>query len=75
MTWCLSAAEMTHVIAGSVDVLFAVFSGQVAATAYIARFLAPTFVGNTLGGMVLCGCPQSCAGGRGFLRKSDRSRR
>jgi formate/nitrite transporter FocA (FNT family) len=53
VTWCLSAAEMTHVIAGSVDVLCAVFSGQVAASAYIGEFLIPTFVGNTLGGMVL----------------------
>ena len=29
ITWCLAAAELTHIIAGSLDVMFAVMSGAV----------------------------------------------
>jgi formate/nitrite transporter FocA (FNT family) len=53
VAWCLAASEMTHVIAGSVDVLFAVMVGRVEIGTYAVGFFLPTLVGNTLGGMVL----------------------
>jgi formate/nitrite transporter FocA (FNT family) len=51
ITWCLAATEMTHIIAGSVDVLFAVASRQVAPSTYLVKFVAPVFLGNTIGGL------------------------
>ena len=52
ITWCLSAAELTHVIAGSVDVLFAVMSGKLPFATYVAHFALPVFLGNTAGSLV-----------------------
>jgi formate-nitrite transporter family protein len=52
IAWCLAAAELTHIIAGSVDALFAVMSGVVAVTTYIVNFAIPVLVGNTVGGLV-----------------------
>ncbi|HEX6644053.1 MAG TPA: formate/nitrite transporter family protein [Gemmatimonadales bacterium] len=53
MTWLVGAGGLAHVIAGSVDVLFLVFTGAISWGEYAARFLVPTLVGNTLGGTVL----------------------
>lgn len=53
ITWCLAATELTHIIAGSVDVLFAVMSGDVSWWTYVTRFLLPVFLGNSIGGIVL----------------------
>jgi formate/nitrite transporter FocA (FNT family) len=55
IAWCLAAAQFTHVIAGSVDILFAVLSGRVSALTYIGGYLVPVFAGNTLGSLVFVG--------------------
>ena len=52
LTWLLAAAEFTHIIAGSVDVMFAVFSGQLDWGTFIIRFVAPVLLGNTIGGII-----------------------
>ena len=53
MTWLVGAGGLAHVIAGSVDVLYLVFSGSISWAEYSARFLVPALIGNTLGGTLL----------------------
>jgi len=50
LTWLISAAKLEHVIAGSVDTLYGVFSGAITAGDFI-HFLIPTLVGNVVGGV------------------------
>jgi len=45
--------EFPHIVAGSVEAAFAVFSGQVPAVAYLTHFFAPTLLGNVFGGTAL----------------------
>lgn len=44
---------LAHCIVGACEVLFVVFSGQASAADFAIGFLAPTVVGNTLGGVLL----------------------
>ena len=53
MTWLVGAGGLAHVIAGSADVLYLVFAGQLPWLDYVARFLVPTLIGNTAGGTLL----------------------
>lgn len=52
ITYTLAVTELTHIIAGSVDVLFAVFSGQVSFVTFLGDFFVPVLLGNTIGGVV-----------------------
>jgi formate-nitrite transporter family protein len=52
ITWVLAASQLTHIVAGSVEVLFAVFSGAVTASAFLTNFFLPVLVGNTFGAVV-----------------------
>ena len=49
----LPAADLTHCIAGSSEVLMGVFSGEVSLPEYLGAFLLPTTLGNTAGGLFL----------------------
>lgn len=53
LTYAISLCGFPHVIAGSVEASFAVCTGQMGPGDYLARFLAPTLLGNTLGGTLL----------------------
>jgi formate-nitrite transporter family protein len=53
LTYVVAVSRFPHVIAGSAEAAFAVFLGHVSALDYILRFLAPTLVGNTIGGVAL----------------------
>lgn len=53
ITWLVAAGQFTHVIAGSVDVLYLVESGAAGWEDYAGRFLAPTLLGNVAGGIAL----------------------
>ena len=53
LTWLVSVAGFAHVIAGSVDVSFLIFSHQASVADYLWRFFAPTLVGNVVGGVTL----------------------
>ena len=44
---------LTHCIAGSSEVLMAVFAGETTFSEYLGLFLLPTTPGNTIGGLVL----------------------
>lgn len=52
ITWCLAVAELTHIIAGSIDVMFAVLSGAVSWWTFVVGFAIPVFLGNSIGGLV-----------------------
>lgn len=52
ITYCLSAAELTHIVAGSIDVMFAALSGDVSWWTFISRYAVPVFLGNSLGGVI-----------------------
>ncbi len=48
-----AVAGFAHVVAGSVDAGFLVFSDQAHVSDYLWRFLAPTLMGNIIGGTAL----------------------
>jgi formate/nitrite transporter FocA (FNT family) len=53
LTYTISLCGFPHIIAGSVEASFAVFTGQAGGADYFGRFLLPTLIGNTLGGTLL----------------------
>ncbi len=53
LTYAISLCQFPHVIAGSVEAAYAVMAGHATAGAYLAQFLAPTLIGNVLGGTML----------------------
>ncbi len=53
LTYAVAVCQFPHVIAGSVEASFGVASGQASIGDYLFRFLAPTLIGNTLGGTAL----------------------
>lgn len=52
VAWALAASEFTHIIAGSVDAMFGIFSGSISIGSYLARFFVPVLLGNTIGGVL-----------------------
>ncbi len=53
ITYIVGAAGLSHVIAGSVEGLYAVAQGAVSFRDYLLDFLVPVFIGNCLGGVLL----------------------
>ncbi len=53
ITYVVGAAGLSHVIAGSVDALYAVVVGAASWSYYFLDFLIPVFIGNCLGGVLL----------------------
>jgi formate-nitrite transporter family protein len=53
LTYIVGVGHLSHVIAGSAESAFAVLTGHASAADYLLRFLAPTLIGNTLGGVAL----------------------
>jgi formate/nitrite transporter FocA (FNT family) len=53
LTYTISFCEFPHIIAGSVEASFATFSGHASVGDYVAKFLVPTLLGNTIGGTLL----------------------
>ena len=53
LTYAISVCHFPHVIAGSVEAAYAVMAGHATLGAYLGRFLAPTLLGNVLGGTLL----------------------
>lgn len=52
LTWLLAASQLTHIIAGSVEVFHVVVLGEVSLAEYLVRYGVPVLLGNTLGGVV-----------------------
>ena len=53
VTYIVALGGFSHVIAGSVDVLYLHFLGEVSWMDYALRFLLPTLAGNVAGGVTL----------------------
>jgi formate-nitrite transporter family protein len=53
LTYIVGLAGLTHIIAGSVEVLFLVARGEVGWWSYVAGYMTPTLLGNILGGTAL----------------------
>jgi formate-nitrite transporter family protein len=55
LTYVVALGRLPHVIAGSVEASFVVITGHASIADYFLRFLLPTLLGNTLGGVALVG--------------------
>ncbi|MGT2470869.1 formate/nitrite transporter family protein [Paraburkholderia terrae] len=53
ITWVVAVAKLSHIIAGSTEVAYAVLAGDASFADYFGRFLLPTLAGNVVGGMTL----------------------
>ncbi len=53
ITYVVSIAGLSHLIAGSVDAFYAVETGEASWSDYAMRFFLPTFIGNVVGGVAL----------------------
>jgi len=53
VTWLVGVGGFTHIIAGSIDVLFLVTTGALSWTQYLGGYMVPTLLGNILGGVSL----------------------
>lgn len=53
LTYVIAICQFPHIIAGSVEAMFGVFTGHASVGDYVVRFLVPTFLGNAVGGTIL----------------------
>ncbi len=53
LTYVVAIGHFSHVIAGSVEAFFAVFTGDASVYDYLIGFFVPTIIGNTIGGVAL----------------------
>jgi formate/nitrite transporter FocA (FNT family) len=52
VTWLIGVAKFSHVIAGSVETAFAAMQGAIGWGDYLLKFLLPSLIGNSFGGVV-----------------------
>jgi formate/nitrite transporter FocA (FNT family) len=52
VTWLIGVAKFSHVIAGAAETAFAATQGGIGWQDYLARFLIPALIGNSIGGVV-----------------------
>lgn len=55
LTYMVSVFHLPHMIAGSVEAAYAVFTGAVPPLHYLTHFMLPTALGNVIGGISLVG--------------------
>ena len=53
LAYVVGLAGLPHIIAGSVEVLYTVFTGENSWGAALGGYMLPTLIGNTLGGVTL----------------------
>lgn len=53
LTYVVGLAGLTHIIAGSVEVLYLVMAGDKNWFAYLGGYMVPTLIGNIIGGVAL----------------------
>lgn len=51
LTYIVGVGRFSHIVAGSVEAWYAVLTGTASVWNYCAKFLVPTLLGNTLGGI------------------------
>ena len=53
MTYLVAIGGFTHIIAGSIEVLFLVMTGALPWSSYLIHYMLPVLLGNTIGGVSL----------------------
>jgi formate/nitrite transporter FocA (FNT family) len=53
LTYVIAICQFPHIVAGSVEAAYGVFTGAATAGDYVTRFLLPTLLGNIAGGTIL----------------------
>jgi formate-nitrite transporter family protein len=53
LTYVVGLAGLTHVVAGSVEILYLVMIGERSWWAYLGGYMLPTLIGNSIGGVAL----------------------
>lgn len=53
LTYVIAICQFPHIIAGSVEAAYHVFTGHASVGDYVWRFLLPTLLGNSAGGAIL----------------------
>jgi formate/nitrite transporter FocA (FNT family) len=53
MTWLVGVGEFSHIIAGATEVFYLAARGELGWLETVPRFIAPTLLGNVLGGVTL----------------------
>jgi formate-nitrite transporter family protein len=53
ITWLVAIGSFTHIIAGSIDVLFLVMTGVIPWMRWLTGYMLPVLIGNCLGGVSL----------------------
>ena len=53
ITYLVALAHLSHVIAGSAEAAYSVFSGTATFMQYFIHFLLPTLIGNIIGGVLM----------------------
>jgi len=53
LTYIVGLGQFTHIIVGSIEVLFLVMSGQLSWLSFAAGYAVPTLIGNIIGGVSL----------------------
>jgi formate-nitrite transporter family protein len=53
LTYIVGLAGLTHIVAGSVEVLFLVMTGAKSWVSFAGRYMIPTLMGNVIGGVAL----------------------
>jgi formate/nitrite transporter FocA (FNT family) len=53
LTYVVALCRLPHIVAGSVESAYAVFTGLTSPGQYLTGFLLPTLIGNTIGGVAL----------------------
>ncbi len=51
LTYIVAAAELTHVVAGSLEAIYAVEIGKLTLSDFVFRYFLPVLAGNTIGGV------------------------
>jgi formate/nitrite transporter FocA (FNT family) len=53
LTYVVALGRFSHTVAGAIDAAYLVFSGNGGVSGFLVKFLAPTLIGNTIGGVTL----------------------
>jgi formate-nitrite transporter family protein len=53
LTYIVALGRFSHTVAGTIDAAFLVFSGNSTVSNFFLVFLAPTLIGNAIGGIAL----------------------
>lgn len=53
ITYVVALAKLSHIVAGSAEAAYAVLTGNASFMQYLGGFLAPTLLGNIIGGVAL----------------------